>query len=72
MGFAAACLLIAVPALAQTAQPFVFHLDGSQLVPGVSTAARGGCFMEFEASTSELAFTCVHDAGGTTGAHIGR
>ena len=53
-------------------QLFVFHLSGDQEVPPTDSTARGGCFAQFNAGSSELAIVCSHNVEGPTIAHIHR
>ncbi len=53
-------------------QIFVFQMSGSQEVPPSGSTARGGCFAQFNAASSELAIVCSHNVIGPTIAHIHR
>jgi len=53
-------------------QLFVFHLSADQEVPPTDSTARGGCFGQFNAGSSELAIVCSHNVVGPTIAHIHR
>ena len=57
---------------APTDQIFVFHLEGSQEVPAVPTASRGGCMARFDAGSSDLSFVCTHDVAGPIAMHVHR
>lgn len=65
----AAVLFVAIPASAQT---FVFHLRGDQVVPPVPTVASGGCFGVLDQPGATFALTCVHDVVTPTTMHIRR
>jgi len=51
---------------------FVFHLSGDQEVPPVPGSARGGCYAQFNAATSEMSIVCTHNLSDATIMHIHR
>jgi hypothetical protein len=51
---------------------FIFHLDGAQEVPPVSSLAQGGCHGQFNAGASRLTMVCTHSVVGPTLMHIHR
>jgi trimeric autotransporter adhesin len=53
-------------------QVFVFHLSGDQEVPGVPSAARGGCMGLLNAGAAQLSLVCTHNVAGATVMHIHR
>ncbi len=57
---------------APTDQVFVFHLSGDQELPPVTTRLGGGCVACFDAGSSTLALTCVHDVTAPTAMHVHR
>ncbi len=64
-------LLFLAGAAAVSAQDlFVFHMDGSQEVPPVSTSDRGGCRLDLDEALAELTVTCTHTVAAPTAAHI--
>ncbi len=63
-------LVLALGPGATVAETFVFHLEGGQEVPPVSTPERGGCFGRLDVGAAELVIDCSHNVTGATLIHI--
>jgi hypothetical protein len=53
-------------------QRFVFQMSGAQEVPPTDSTARGGCYAQFSAVSSELAIVCTDNVSSPAIAHIHR